>query len=88
MDGKIKKRCLHPLYRVEFFKIINIIGANTNNKLNNKKNSNLLFQKRANPAVFSKFNTLFENLKIIKVIEITIKIEKGIERVPSIQTGI
>tara|TARA_Y100001936_G_C16047337_1_gene655487 strand:- start:218 stop:472 length:255 start_codon:yes stop_codon:yes gene_type:complete len=84
----MKKRCRHPLYRVEFFKIINITGDMINNKLNNKKNSNLLFQKNIDPFILSELTTLLVVLKIVKIIEITIRIEKGIERVPSIQTGI
>ena len=76
------------MYRVEFFKIINIIGDIINNKLNNKKNSNLLFQKNVVAFILSELTTLLVDLIIIKITEITIRIEKGIERVPSIQTGI
>ena len=76
------------MYIVEFFKIINITGDIINNKLNNKKNSNLLFQKNIVAPILSELTTLLIDLIIIKITEITIRIEKGIERVPSIQTGI
>ena len=85
---KIKNRCLQPLYKVEFFKIINITGDKTNNKLNNNVSSNLLFQKVVLFPKLSILSALFVNLTSKNNIEITIKKEKGIDIVPSTQTGI
>ena len=57
------------------FKIINITGDIINNKLNNKKNSNLLFQNIVAP-ILSELTSLLIDLIIIKITEITIRIEK------------